>query len=70
MAAGDSFNAAIEESMTTLQDRFTATHSTLDDRLAEHVGREEFVKTTWREGSNSWRDVWWSLRRRLLNRMC
>jgi hypothetical protein len=40
-AAGDSFNAAIEESMTTLQDRFTATHSALDDRLMEHVGREE-----------------------------
>jgi len=40
-AARDSFNAAIEESMTTLQDRFMATHSALDDRLAEHVGREE-----------------------------
>jgi len=39
--AGDSFNAAIKESMTTLQDRFTAMHSALDDRLAEHVGREE-----------------------------
>ena len=41
MAAGDSFNVAIEESMTTLQDRFTTTHSALDDRLMEHVGREE-----------------------------
>ena len=41
MAAGDSFNTTIEESMTTLQDRFTATHSALDDRLMEHVGREE-----------------------------
>jgi len=39
-AAGDSFNSAIEESMTTLQDHFTATHSALDDRLMEHVGRE------------------------------
>jgi len=40
-AAGDSFNAAIEENMTALQDCFTATHSALDDRLMEHVGREE-----------------------------
>jgi len=39
-AAGDSFNVAIEESMATLQDHFTATHSALDDRLMEHVGRE------------------------------
>jgi len=40
-AARDSFNVAIEESMTTLQDRFTTTHSALNDRLMEHVGREE-----------------------------
>jgi len=40
-AARDSFNTAIEESMTTLQDRFVTAHSTLDDRMMEHVGREE-----------------------------
>jgi hypothetical protein len=40
-AAGESFNVALEESMSSLQDRFTATQSALDDRLMEHVGREE-----------------------------
>jgi len=27
--------------MTTLQDRFVTAHSALDDRMMEHVGREE-----------------------------
>jgi len=40
-AAGDSFNTTIEESMTTLQDQFMTAHSALDDRVMEHVGREE-----------------------------
>jgi len=40
-AAGDSFNTAIEESMTTLQDCFVTAHLALDDRMMEHVGREE-----------------------------
>ena len=41
MAASETFNAAIEESMTALQDCFMATQWVLDDQVAGYVGRGE-----------------------------